>query len=327
MNTIKTRIAAAGLGVLLALAVQASDDGLPAIDADAVTVSGISSGGAMAQQLHLAYADLFSGAGIIAGIPFDCAEANLGLALGRCVGKEDGPLPVERMLERYRALAAEAQVADPSLLSDDRVWLFRGAQDEAVPAKVADAVAAFYADLVPAERLNRVDDVPAAHLFPTLEAGSACDVSESPWLGACDYDAAGEILRSLYPGLAAPSDEDAEGTWREVDLAGAAGAGMDSRAFLYVPGACPESGCRLHVALHGCLQSVSNVDRAFLEQAGYLRWADANGIVLAFPQAVASAVNPLACWDWWGYTGANYAHRDGAQTALLADWIRSLLAD
>jgi len=37
------------------------------IDRNRITVSGISSGGQMAHQLHIAYSDLFSGAAIIAG--------------------------------------------------------------------------------------------------------------------------------------------------------------------------------------------------------------------------------------------------------------------
>ena len=40
--------------------------------------------------------------------------------------------------------------------------------------------------------------------------------------------------------------------------------------------------------------------------------------------ALPSAVNPMGCWDWWGYTGPDYRWRDGAQMKLLADWMRSL---
>ncbi|MEE4174798.1 MAG: PHB depolymerase family esterase, partial [Xanthomonadales bacterium] len=80
---------------------------LPHVNGKGVTVSGISSGGAMAQQLQFAYADRFQGAGIIAGVPFGCAEGDLGLALGRCVGKEEGALPVDRYRVTLAALASE----------------------------------------------------------------------------------------------------------------------------------------------------------------------------------------------------------------------------
>jgi hypothetical protein len=39
----------------------------------------------------------------------------------------------------------------------------------------------------------------------------------------------------------------------------------------------------------------------FVKNAGYLEVAEANGIILLFPQAVATAVsNPNSCFDWWG---------------------------
>lgn len=66
---------------------------------------------------------------------------------------------------------------------------------------------------------------------------------------------------------------------------------------------------------------------AFIENSGYLSWAEANDIVLAFPQAAQSALNPLTCWDWWGYSGANYLQREGAQMKVLADWVSSLAGE
>jgi len=62
----------------------------------------------------------------------------------------------------------------------------------------------------------------------------------------------------------------------------------------------------------------------FIEQSGYLRWAESNHIVLAFPRVVTAATNPFACWDWWGYTGASYRWRDGAQMKVLTDWLQKL---
>ena len=42
-----------------------------------VTVSGMSSGGFMTNQIQVIYSDLFKGAGIVAGGPFDCAQDKL----------------------------------------------------------------------------------------------------------------------------------------------------------------------------------------------------------------------------------------------------------
>lgn len=41
----------------------------------------------------------------------------------------------------------------------------------------------------------------------------------------------------------------------------------------------------------------------FVENAGYNEWADANNIVVLYPQARTANLgfaNPQGCWDFWG---------------------------
>ena len=279
----------------------------------------------MAQQLQFAYADRFSGAGIIAGVPYGCAEGDVSLALGRCMGKEDAELPVDGFRVALAALASEDRVADASHLADDRVWAFHGTLDAAVGEKATAAAVALYEGVLPPGQQRYVNDVPAAHLFPTETAGGACDQAAAPWLGACGYDAAGEMLSFLYPGLTTPADADrapvAEGEIRELVLPDVTGSGLAETALAWLPAACPPEGCRLHLALHGCAMSTTQNGRAFVEDAGYLPWARANGIVLLFPQVESQAVNPLGCWDWWGYTGSEYLTREAPQMKVLVRWI------
>src|SRR5258705_502937 len=62
------------------------------------------------------------------------------------------------------------------------------------------------------------------------------------------------------------------------------------------------------------------VNDTFAREAGYNRWADANRIIVLYPQAIARwwwVYNPNGCWDWWGYTGAHYHTRDGAQVRAV----------
>ncbi len=40
--------------------------------------------------------------------------------------------------------------------------------------------------------------------------------------------------------------------------------------------------------------------------AGYLETAEANNIIVIFPQIKSSINNPNGCWDWYGYTGSDY---------------------
>jgi poly(3-hydroxybutyrate) depolymerase len=299
----------------------------PKIDTDRVTLSGISSGGQMATQLHIAYSELFSGAGIIASGPFGCADGSLATAMARCMGKTDGQLPVEDLVESIRAAAEQDLVADPENLADDPVWLFHGTLDTTVGADVSDATAALYAEFVPPGQITYVNDVAAGHNFPARGHGGECTVLKAPFVGDCDYDAAGAILQHLYTGLEAPASEAVTGL-QQVNLPGAADAGLSDTAYLFVPPACAdgEHACALHLVLHGCAQSAVQVGTDFMQQSGYLAWAEANDIVLAFPQTVPGQLNPYACWDWWGYTGVDYRWRNGKQMRVVSAWIRQLAA-
>ena len=94
--------------------------------------------------------------------------------------------------------------------------------------------------------------------------------------------------------------------------------GLSATAVVYVPPACEDGGCRVHVAFHGCQQNRNAVAAAFVRAAGYARWADANKIVVLFPEVRESALtNPLGCWEWWGYTGRDYLTRDGDQITAI----------
>ena len=82
------------------------------------------------------------------------------------------------------------------------------------------------------------------------------------------------------------------------------------------------SACRLHIAYHGCLQSQLAVGDKYVQHAGYNRWAEANGIVVVYPQAKKNILNPKGCWDWWGYTGPEYASNIGVQLVTVRNIVR-----
>ena len=54
---------------------------------------------------------------------------------------------------------------------------------------------------------------------------------------------------------------------------------------------------------------------------------DANRVVVLYPQVKKSLfwpVNPRGCWDWWGYSGADYAARTGAQPSAIRRMLDAL---
>ena len=89
---------------------------------------------------------------------------------------------------------------------------------------------------------------------------------------------------------------------------------------------CERERCRVHVAFHGCRQGAGEIGERFVREAGYNRWAQANRLIVLYPQVRASwrPFNPRGCWDWWGYTGAAYHTREGAQIRAVQGMLERL---
>ena len=103
---------------------------------------------------------------------------------------------------------------------------------------------------------------------------------------------------------------------------------MADTGYLYVPPGCAakEANCKVHVATHGCKQSAESVGNQFYTDTGYNNWADSNKLLVLYPQVNKSMIpsNPEGCWDWWGYTGANYAYKSGAQMKAIKAMVTRL---
>jgi len=100
----------------------------------------------------------------------------------------------------------------------------------------------------------------------------------------------------------------------------AAGIGMDTTGYAFVPQSCAEgkTSCSLVLALHGCNQYYGAVGSAFIDDAGINQWADTNNIVVLYPQTIMSIANPEGCWDWWGFQNdPDYAQKSGPQMQAL----------
>jgi poly(3-hydroxybutyrate) depolymerase len=112
---------------------------------------------------------------------------------------------------------------------------------------------------------------------------------------------------------------------------------MDSTGYLYVPANCASGStvCKLHVALHGCLQSYNNISDKFINNTGYNKWADTNNIIVLYPQAIpdntshstwdsGSLANPNGCWDWIGWYGSNADQKGGVQMAAIVNMVNKI---
>jgi poly(3-hydroxybutyrate) depolymerase len=315
-------LAVFALAMTLATTAAIAAEALPRLNIlpGSLTVSGVSAGGYMATQYQIAYSKDVIGAGVIAAGPWFCARGSLVRALDDCmaggtIGPEIGPSIIA-----IRNYAEAESIDDPSWIAPDRIWLFHGTRDRIVGAAVSDSLLRFYREFVPPERIHYETQIAAAHGFPADGRGGACDIAQPPWINDCSYDAAGLMLGHLYDGLRKPTGA-LKGKIAAFDQARYAKGGMlaslADEGYLFIPPDCSAGKpCRLHVAFHGCSQGSGFVGEEFVRNAGYNRWADANRIVILYPQVARSLFypfNPKGCWDWWGYSGVEYATRDGAQ--------------
>ena len=304
----------ASLLLLAALAAPASaQERLPSltIDPEKISVSGISSGAFMANQLHVAHSELIMGAGLVAGGLYGCAavsidsedgtlDGSVSRALDRCMAARPPPDKAEVYRDRAAALAEAGWIDPLDGLAGDKVYLFTGRADETVSHVTVERGADVYAGLgIAAEDIaleSFREDPPApgseaGHSWVTEDCCQPCATTGPPFINDCDYDQAGAILQHIY-GPLAPKAEVLSGRFIDFDQrafapGGAAEVnGLDTTGTLYVPAACAAGeACALHVVLHGCQQTREVLGDAFYTSIGMNEWADSNRIVVLYPQA------------------------------------------
>lgn len=303
--------------------------------AGAITVSGVSSGGNMAIQFQVAHSQRVKGVAVLAAGPYYCAQGSLWTAYYNCMTPTAwASLPgIETLKAQAERYAAEGRIDPTANLGSTRLWFFSGSRDRTVERPVVEAAARFYAAFGAKNVL--INTRPAGHGMITQQSGNACMRTEPPFINDCDYDAAGALLVQLLGVLKPPSLKDA-GTLIPFDQKAFAGGNahalsLADTGYAYVPAACATERCAIHVAFHGCRQGADTVGERFVREAGYNRWADTNRLIVLYPQAIARfgmgysdghfsyVYNPRGCWDWWGYTDAQYATKSAQQIrAVLA---------
>lgn len=306
------------------------------IDLAETTVSGISSGAYMAVQMAFAHSAVIRGAGLLAGGPYDCAGDSVTTALESCMA---GPPELNKIEARTLRAAEEGRIDPLAALKDRRFWLFHGYNDGTVRASVSDGLFDLLRRWVPPEQVFYQNRLKAGHAQVTEIHGQACNLTAPEFINDCDYPAAGRLLQHLHGKLAEPGAGVPAGQLVTFDqrpfVAGAIGrSGLADEGFVFVPQPCAQGErCRLHVAFHGCRQHAKALGDRFARAGGYNEWADANALVVLYPQidpdhAPSAALmlpgNPKGCWDWWGYVDDKYATKKGVQVAAVMAMARRL---
>jgi poly(3-hydroxybutyrate) depolymerase len=307
---------------------------LPAynIDTTKISVSGLSSGGFMANQLGYAYSSSFMGVGVFAGGPYMCAgHSHYTACMYNASISSSALATMQADLNNWSATSIDSL----SNVPNQKVYLFVGTSDFTVGPNPMNAVNTQYGNNgVAAANKEFVTRSGTAHVFPTdfdATGNNACGSSASPYIANCGYDGAKAALTKFYGALNARNDAPAAAHFIEFDQTPFTGGnpGLAASGWLYVPSDCAGGAqCKLHVALHGCQQTYATIGDKFIKNTGYARWADTNRIVVLFPQtkvdstsrstaASGSLANPNGCWDWIGWYGSNFARKAGTQMAAI----------
>lgn len=331
---------------------------LPRLGADMTqtTVSGLSSGGFMAGQFHVAHSSSVIGAGIVAGGPYFCSQGDLGQALGLCTKAPTGLTDefLQSLLEDAKEFE-QAGLIDPlAYLSKSHVYIVQGKLDPTVVHGTGKAVARWY-EISGVETSGIIlnNDLEIGHAWPTRNYGNPCAAdTEPPWLSACGIDLPGQMLNHFYEATAERSDE-LKGEIITFDQTEFFPQGelnsFSEKGFAYIPDICRSDGqCRVHVFFHGCQQGYSvlprdskiddsqfdhppykRIRRRLVDNLGLNEWADSHRLVILYPQLKRTLKpnNPRGCYDFWGFTSVtddNYATKEGLQIRAVWKMVEQL---
>ena len=302
------------------------------------TASGISSGAFFAIQLLVAFSRTFSGAGAIAGGPYYCAQSSVAIAVSACA-TAPSLINVKELVQITKNTERTGTIDSLDNLQTSRVYLLSGSKDTVVTSGVVSKLELYLKSFISGNQIAFVNDIPAEHAWLASSYGNACSFLGEPYINNCGVDFAGDALQHMLSGMIPPQlAASVNGTLRSFDqarylplLVSLAATSLAKTGYVWIPAACSGgrggAECRLHVALHGCEQTVADVGMNFINHSGLLEWANANEIVVLFPQAVRSPLvpfNPKGCWDWWGYTTPAYASKLGVQMATVKNMIDAL---
>lgn len=301
------------------------------VDTSQITVSGLSSGGFMANQLGYAYSSTFKGVGVFAAGPYMCAgHSNYTACMYNASISASMLSTLQADINNWSGTAND----NKANVASQKIFMFVGTSDFTVGPNPMNAVQTQYThNGVPAASLDYVQRASTAHVFPTdfdSAGNNACSSSASPYISNCGYDGAKAAFTKFYGALNARNNAPAAANYIEFDqTAFTTNAGVAPTGWVYVPASCAAGTvCKLHVALHGCQQNYATIGDKFIKNTGYTRWADTNNIIVLFPQArvdntsratsaSGSLANPNGCWDWIGWYGSNFAQKAGTQQAAI----------
>ena len=286
------------------------------------------------------------------GSPCVGCRPGVTVAYDHCKKENAGELiQLSRLRAWAEAAAAAGSIASLAHLRDARVFTYRGTKDTVYLPGSVNATGEFFWPYLADARRQAVFEasVPSQHCQPSVDPNVPADSCGNYTVGGvqnCGYDGAGHMLQTFYDGALTPpppggSTDPSRLFNFSQDLYGNASAqfaGMATTGFIYVPARCAAGPCRLHMAMHGCGQSYTSAGQGlkYVLFGGYGPWADANGLVILFPQGggfaergwTGAAPQIMAgCQDGYGQTSVGYATREGLYLSTLAKFVAAVAGE
>jgi poly(3-hydroxybutyrate) depolymerase len=291
-----------------------------------VYVSGISSGGFMAVQMHFAYSGTFKGAAIYAGGPDYCGQDSETTADIDCGGAGEYTSELSAS-ESYITSHQNTSGMDPvSNISGQPVYLWSGTGDTVVPQKTMNDLQTEYQKYGASVTYDNTHV--AEHGWESPYGANACDTLGSPYMIDCSgYDSEQVWLTKFLGTLNPKNTGTLTGSLINFDQTpyGGGSNDLDTNGWLFVPASCASgTTCAIVVALDGCEQYQAVINNEFVTQSGLDQWADTNNIIVLYPYQTTGGSNPSGCWDWWGYTNSSYALKSGIQMAAIYNMVQHL---
>lgn len=221
-------------------------------------------------------------------------------------------------------------IDDTSNLRNHRMYLFSGLEDvmvvQGVMKKLHQQLTQYF------NMSNIVADwnVPAEHAMITNDYGNVCNYLGEPWINNCGLDSAGKVLNVVMGATLKNGSSYVDDNLYTFSQTGNYSAlSFDDKGYVYIPTACHGGRvqCAAHLVFHGCNQGARYIGETFVIHSGYLKHAEANNIIMLFPQVKKEGIiepNPQGCFDWFAYTGLDFATKKGVQMRAIANMMTDL---
>jgi hypothetical protein len=258
-----------------------------------MTVSGVSSGGFVAVQMHVAFSSEVSSSGIVAGGPYLCEN------ILACTSHPE-LINVDILEATTRSLALGGYIDATSFLSRSEVYLYSGTLDTVVDPRVVKKLSEYYSRF--GSRIFEKYDVASEHGWPTESYGVPCRSLRIPFINHCNFSFSRYMFGEPLSG---------EGSLIKLPQINGPLISMGEHAYAFIPKNI--TGKSLHVSFHGCEQTIDDIGLDFIKHSGL----NEHGMIVIYPQVIRTPLNPYGCWDWWGYTGIQYPTKLSPQMNLV----------